>query len=144
MLELVKNEDKTLLSKEGKILVEAVEAIKQVIAENVKAKRALCELDTGGGDYFTARQDIAELSGMPTMAISWSKHLKIIKDKLNIWKCYSIEQPVINQDVTRTMIYVLQKDFPDAIMLTSVEKETAPYEYWCYQKDFMESINQEK
>lgn len=75
--------DKALLSLAGKTLIEVMQAFEEVLQENVKLKRALCELDTGGGDYFTSRRDIAELSGLGVMAASWDEHILVIKEKLN-------------------------------------------------------------
>jgi hypothetical protein len=60
----------------------AQDAIAEVLAENAKLKRTLVELDTGGGNYLTVRKVIAELSGVPSMAISFDEHIKIIKEKL--------------------------------------------------------------
>lgn len=76
-------EDVALLSENGKILHGVVKILEVILEENVKLKRALCELDTGGGNYFSSRRDIAGLSGVPTMAISWDEHISKIKEKLD-------------------------------------------------------------
>ena len=65
-----------------KALMVAQDAMQEVLAENVRLRKALVELDTGGGNYMTARRDIAQLSGVPAMAITWDEHIKAIKGKL--------------------------------------------------------------
>jgi len=60
----------------------AANAIKEVLEENDKLRRALVELDTGGGNYMTVRRDIAKLSGFPSMAITVDEHFAKIKEKL--------------------------------------------------------------
>lgn len=54
---------------------------KAVDVEKIR-KDILRELDTDGGDYLTARKAVAELSGVPTMAITFNEHLEIISKKL--------------------------------------------------------------
>ena len=60
----------------------AADAIKEVLAENDKLRKALVELDTGGGNYMTVRKDIAKLSGFPSMAITVDEHFAKIREKL--------------------------------------------------------------
>ena len=43
---------------------------------------ALRELDIDDHNYLTARREIAKVSGIPMMAITFNEHLKVIKEKL--------------------------------------------------------------
>lgn len=45
-------------------------------------KKKFCDIDTGGTDYLVARRKVAELSGIPAMAISFDEHLKLIEEFL--------------------------------------------------------------
>lgn len=40
------------------------------------------KIDVGDNNYLTARSAVAELSGVPLMAITFDGHIKVIKDKL--------------------------------------------------------------
>lgn len=49
----------------------------------IKLARAIMrELDTGGGNYLTVRMKVAELSGIPAMAVTFDEHIKAIKAAL--------------------------------------------------------------
>lgn len=75
-------EIKAFLSEDGKFLEKCNSAISAVMAENIKLKKVLVELDTGGTDYLNCRRDIAALSGGPMMGWNWAEHIAKIKDKL--------------------------------------------------------------
>lgn len=61
----------------------AQQAIASVMAENEKLRRALVELDCGGGNYLTSRVAIAKLSGIAAMAATFDEHLKKIQAKID-------------------------------------------------------------
>lgn len=63
-------------------LQQAKAAIEEVLEENAKLRRALVELDCGGGNYLTVRLRVAELSGIPAMATTFDGHMNKIKEKL--------------------------------------------------------------
>lgn len=47
-------------------------------------KQVLKEIDIGDNNYVTARKKVAELSGVPLMAITFDEHVAVIKEKLQI------------------------------------------------------------
>jgi hypothetical protein len=59
------------------------ELIVSQAAELKRLKQALCELDTGGTDYFQVRKRLAKLSGVLPMAISVDEHFAKIEQALN-------------------------------------------------------------
>jgi hypothetical protein len=71
------------MNKNSDALKEVQHAIDAVLEENARMKRALVELDTGGGNYMTSRADIAKLSGLPMMGATWGEHIKRIEEKLS-------------------------------------------------------------
>lgn len=52
-------------------------------AREEERKQTLREIDIGDNDYITVRRAVAELSGIPMMAITFDEHIKVIKEKLN-------------------------------------------------------------
>ena len=46
------------------------------------SRKTLRELDIGNHNYLTARRTVADISGMPLMALTFDQHLDVIKDKL--------------------------------------------------------------
>jgi hypothetical protein len=46
----------------------------------------LNELNSGGGNYLKGRMQIAELSGLPAMSVTWDQHIEHIKKKLEGYK----------------------------------------------------------
>ena len=59
----------------------------------------LKEIDIGDNDYVTARMAVAELSGVPMMAITFDEHIKVIREKLQIKT--KINKTMLYQDFDR-------------------------------------------
>jgi hypothetical protein len=61
-----------------------------IFIEHLESKKAaleigetiLSELNSGGGNYLKSRKQIAELSGLPCMAVTWDEHIEEIRRKL--------------------------------------------------------------
>ena len=66
----------TLTTKHQEELEKAVE-----VALNKGYTKALREIDIGSYDYVKSRRKIAELSGVPMMAITYDEHVDVIREK---------------------------------------------------------------
>lgn len=63
-------------------LIDSALTLAQAQGAEEERKQLLRQIDIGDNDYLTARKAVAEISGVPFMAITFDEHLKVIKSKL--------------------------------------------------------------